>query len=685
MPRRNPVILIAVLALLTAVPAGAVALNPPAGAPVVTGRALAAELKPWVGEPTLVSGTSRYDAGEWIANDFVYDDYGADTTPGGQPNVVSLAPTSGDFRYPTGLGNAADIVEVRVRVAPGDTDLQVRVLLQTISDPAAVALRVEADGVESVVTAANAAVDAGENTVTFTLPGAAAGADSVALNIGAGLHDGSGGLRAPVPGSASAQPAAFTSGGPTTARLFDLAFNTHAIEGRGGAWNEDVQSDKLQAGDLAPFTQTVDLDALRAEAHTDLPVQPGYAVHLFRSVQDLGEGMGTAFPQYRGAWQPYAVWVPEGYEPGTPAPLLLYMHSLSVHHNQYRGGAASPPSYPRMYEQFEDAIGAVVVTPLGRGPDGWYEDAGLVDTMEVWADALRRFTIDPERVHVGGYSMGGYGTYRLTTMMPDVFASAVSVVGPPANGVWPYPAPPTGGEANPDNTHPQLEGSRHVPIWITHGVQDELVPFTSVVHQAQRIGELGHEYRFALHPVGDHFAFVFQDDWSREAGWLAAHPARRTDPQRVTLRVRPASWVTASNPAAAALLAQLRALTAEVGARLDGGYWVGGVAVAPGVDVTGAVDLTSGGVTRTQAGVATVAAPGVDGPSPYVLTGQDQVFAESAATDTLSGSLQGVTSVTVDVGRAGLSDSPVVSVTSSTPATIRFVRDGVQVGQAQVG
>ena len=73
---------------------------------------------PWSGEPTLISGTSRYDGGEWVYTDFVYDDYGADTVPAGQPNVVSLASTAGDFRYPYGTstaGNAADVVEVASR------------------------------------------------------------------------------------------------------------------------------------------------------------------------------------------------------------------------------------------------------------------------------------------------------------------------------------------------------------------------------------------------------------------------------------------------------------------------------------------------------------------------------------------------------------------------------------------
>src|SRR4051794_7846866 len=80
--------------------------------------------KPWAGAPPLVAGTARYDAGEWIYNDFVFDDYGADTGSWGQPNVVSLAGTTGDARYPDGpeyAGNAADIVEVRVRPAKGKT------------------------------------------------------------------------------------------------------------------------------------------------------------------------------------------------------------------------------------------------------------------------------------------------------------------------------------------------------------------------------------------------------------------------------------------------------------------------------------------------------------------------------------------------------------------------------------
>lgn len=659
----------------------AIALMVAVGAASLPLRASAAVGDPWIAESSLVSGMGEYVAGEWIYTDFVYDDYGADTIPSGQPNHVSLAPTSGDFRYPSAAkygANAADIVEVRLRPVAESDDLDVRVVLQTVIDPTVVALWVSVNGTESVITHANSTVDAAANTVSFVLADAVVDS-TTALNLGAGLHDGNGGLMAGTAGNANFSPGSFTTGGPTSARLFDLAFNTHQLEGRGGAWNEDKQSDILAAGDLAPLAQTIHVDILRhPENYNLVSLAPaGYYVRLFESRQNLGEGVASSFPEFRGRWQPYAVWISPGYNPSEPAPLFLSLHSLEVHHNQYRGGSAPSASYASYYEEFGNPLGAIVVTPLGRGPDGWYEDEGLVDTLEVWADALAHFSIDRERVYVGGYSMGGYGTYRLTTLMPDAFAAAVSVVGPPANGIWAYPLAPTGGEANPDNTRRQLENTRHIPFWITHGVADELVPVSGVVHQTNRFRELGHEYRFALHPAADHLSFAFQDEWSRESAWLAAHPTRVTNPHQVTLKVRPASWATGAN---AVIRAHIADLVGEVGARVDGAYWVDDVTPAGTGDATGLVDLASGGIGRREATTTPVAEPGVDGPSPHALTGLDVGHANFATTDTLTGQLSGVSALTVDVGRAGLSDSPSLSVTTNTPVTLTLVRDGVVVG-----
>jgi len=639
---------------------------------------------PWTGTPTNLSGTSRYDQGEWVYTDFVFDDYGADTGACGQPNVVSLAPATGDTRYPAGdqfRGNAADIVEVRVR--PDGDDLEVRVLLQTLVDSDVVALNVTAGDFTGVITGQNSVIDTDANTVEFTIPGGAAG-DTTTLNIGAGIHDGEGSLRAGVPGNAQMERDEITTCGPTANRLFDLAFNSRAIEPRGGPWNEDAQSKALAAGGaaLAPFAQTIDLAKLREGVSTPPPSEPGYYVRLHKSAQPLAEGIAGSFPQYGGTWQPYALWIPDGYDAGRPNPLVLNMHSLSVHHNQYRGG--SSPTYRTMYEQVGDGLDAIVVTPLGRGPDGWYEDEGLVDTLEVWADVAAHYPVDRDRTLVTGYSMGGYGTYRLSTMMPDSFASAVSVVGPPGNGIWAYPGSPPGGATSPDWTYPQLEATRHIPFWITHGMEDELVPWTGVKRQADRFGELGHEYRFALHPVADHFSFSAQDNWSREVAWFKAHMTRVTDPSEVVLRVRPASWATGRDPV---VTEQVLALADKVGGQLDGGYWVSDVAVRGDADddVTGVVELQSDAIARRRSGTTAVTAPGIDGPSPHLLTGMDVAYADGATGDVLRGRLAGVKSLTVDVGRAGLSNAPALDIAADGPVTITFVRDGAVIGGAHLG
>lgn len=634
----------------------------------------------WSGEPTGIAGTGRYDGGEWVYTDYVFDDYGADTTPAQiQPQVVSLAATAGDFRYPDGdryLDNAADIVEVRVRAVRGD-DLQVRVRLSTLVDPEVPALWVSVDGEEQVVTAAGAAVDEADNLMTFVVPDAAGG-DDVALSVGAGLHDGSGGLLVGAPGTAHDQPDRFTTGGPSDARLFDLAFNTEEIEGRGGAWNEDAQSAGLQSGDLGAFSQTIDLDALRRRTTTAVTVEPGYHVRVFESRQDLGEGVADSFPQYRSRFQPYAFWVPDSYDPATPVSLFLSMHSLSVHHNQYRGGDRPGATYPTYYEEFGDANDAVVVTPLGRGPDGWYEAEGLVDTLEVWADALQRFTIDRERVTVGGYSMGGYGTYRLTTLMPDAFAAAVVMSGPMTNGIEPAPA------QNPalDNTYHQLESTRHVPTWIVHGTNDELVPVTGVVDQAERYGQLGHEHRFALYPGHGHLTMPFTHGWVEEARWLRDHPERRRDPGRVTLALRPSSLLTGTDAASAPVIAsQLERLAAEVGARTDGAHWISAVAVDD-PDAVALVDVTSGRLPVM--GATAVTSAGVASDGAYRLTGADQTPTPAPVGDVLRGSLAGVRSLAVDLDRAALSDAVVVDIDSSIPVTVRLMRGDRLVRTAMV-
>jgi predicted peptidase len=106
------------------------------------------------------------------------------------------------------------------------------------------------------------------------------------------------------------------------------------------------------------------------------------------------------------------------------------LHSLAATHNQFE--VFSPNTYRDLCEE----RGAICLTTESRGPDGWYLGEAEVEVFEAWADVARRYSLDPNRVSVNGYSMGGYGTFRLTTRYPDLFARSFPIVGPLGDGSW---------------------------------------------------------------------------------------------------------------------------------------------------------------------------------------------------------------------------------------------------------
>lgn len=630
-------------------------------APIGAGPAQAARDAGWAAPPTAISGSGRHVAGEWVWQDFVYDD-------GGQ------------------LNNEADIVEVRARRQ--GSDLQVRVTLNSLfpTSPFAVGAAVEDGAAElrawpsgagvssrwtSFVTATPAAtfvtsggertegaaplVDHGENTVDFTIPkGAQGGATS--LVVAAGRWN--------------------EAAGSWTGRPADLAFNLQGTEppfaaneeGRGRTFRNGKQQAAINAGDVSAFVQSVDLAALRAKRTDPERVEPGRANRVYRTRQALGEGYGSSFPRHRGLYMPYAVYVPTAYDPARPAPLAIVMHSLNNIHNEY--------DTERVYEDIAESRGAVAVTPLALGTDGWYWDRALIDTLDVWVDARRSYSIDDRQTTVSGYSMGGYGSWRLSTLLPDRIAAAAVWAGVPAYQIWAFPAPPVGSpfsRTGPGNTFDQLENTRHVPFMVSHGTNDVLVPVAGVTWQTDRLQRLQHSYRYNLHPGFGHFSFRTLDDYTREGGWLTDR-TRVDDPDRVTFKVRPDSWVTPDAPAAerADVLRLLHELVAELGGDLRSAYWVSGVQVTPGSGAIGNVDLSSGGRAATSS-VEEHLDPLRTEPSIHTMRGLDRTDTAAPTLNRLSGTLRGVTELAVDLDRAGLTlDGLELDVTSDRMTTLHL-------------
>src|SRR4051812_28245670 len=104
----------------------------PAKSPQLTNKGM------WKARPILVSGTVAYRRGEFLYQDFLYDDNGARATadpsdPRTAGNLFSKP--NGTYTYPTDrrfASNAADLVELRVKALKRATAF--RVTLNTLKD-----------------------------------------------------------------------------------------------------------------------------------------------------------------------------------------------------------------------------------------------------------------------------------------------------------------------------------------------------------------------------------------------------------------------------------------------------------------------------------------------------------------------------------------------------------------------
>lgn len=610
--------------------------------------------------PLLVSGTEAYVGGEFVHQDYLYDDYGPDSDlqRGG-----STSERSGDLEYPadpTLAGNGADIVEVRV--APGASDVVYRITLNSLqrTDAAVVALAFDTDrnavtgssslpgdpgapfpGTDQVLTvwgsgAEHTALSAtGARKTTPVAVNADLEANQLTVTVPRSVSDPRGTWRTTVAAGVNAGNGTWAKPVGAANGIYNLAFR----------YNEPVQTTNTPAdvnqsialAEDAPtrYARDIDFTALDRKVNRSTVPTTGRQIRLFPSRLQLGEGRDlAAFPQYKGQLQPYAVYIPTTYRAGTPVPLTLSMHSLGQAYWQYQGG--------RLFAQQGEERGSVVLSPMGRGPDGWYQHEAEVDVFEAWNDLSRHVQLDPTRTYSSGYSMGGMGTYRLAGLYPDLFARAFTVVGPPAEGIWLPPAAPTGGAETLSNQW--LENLRNVPIMNLVGAEDELVPY--VGPRAQNLGapeagirgleQLGYDYRFLTFPAAEHFTLALLGyDFPMARDFLGKVQVDR-DPAHVTF-----ARVPGSDDAALALVH-------------DHAYWVSAVQANEG-QTKGVVDARSRAFGKADPTVSRVTSTGV-AQLPYQLIGNAaNTPAAIPAQNVLDLQLTGVRTSTLDLTRARLS------------------------------
>jgi predicted peptidase len=171
---------------------------------------------------------------------------------------------------------------------------------------------------------------------------------------------------------------------------------------------------------------------------------------------------GEVYPALiTGAWEkanfggklPYRIFGGRAIRADRKYPLVIYLHGIHLRgsdNEKHLTGEAKSFSYARNYRERP----CFIIAPQCPG-GGFWAGANCDHVIALVKDLVRHLPVDPRRIYITGYSMGGYGTWHLLEKEPGLFAAAIPVAG--------------GGDPGGVSRY------KDVPIWAFHGNRDIIV------------------------------------------------------------------------------------------------------------------------------------------------------------------------------------------------------------------
>jgi len=257
--------------------------------------------------------------------------------------------------------------------------------------------------------------------------------------------------------------------------------------------------------------------------------EPGMHVRAYRS-------------DYDGKLQRYLVIVPKGYAKGDAAPLVMLAHGLEYTPEDMLRIALAKPSGPGealrtgsiyRWDPPEPPSGAILVAHDGYGNAG-QRAPGEVDVRRVIDEMKAAYRIDPRRVSISGFSLGGSVAFWVPFHAPSVFSAASPMCGYP--NILEYrtvkAATKKPWEArllDEDGVAPYAEGGKYLPLKMVHGSLDQ--PSRSELID-KRYKTLRYPSELDILPLGHNvWDKAFEDGTLLK--WLAARRRPAVAPQPV--------------------------------------------------------------------------------------------------------------------------------------------------------
>jgi phospholipase/carboxylesterase len=187
---------------------------------------------------------------------------------------------------------------------------------------------------------------------------------------------------------------------------------------------------------------------------------------------------------------PVRTFLPTGYEPNYPYPLLVFLHGNGGNEEQILRLA------PRVSRRNYVCISLRGPQPLGTRKDGrmgygWGADDRTLSLVENYViraieHTRRNYHIHSERIYLAGLAEGATLAYRLGLLFPERFGGLISL-----NGNMPR-------QDRPLFRFPQL---RELRVFIGHGIANVSVPLSAAQQDRRLLYIAGLDVRLKTYPT----------------------------------------------------------------------------------------------------------------------------------------------------------------------------------------
>jgi predicted peptidase len=161
-------------------------------------------------------------------------------------------------------------------------------------------------------------------------------------------------------------------------------------------------------------------------------------------------------------------------------PLVVYLHGkgnrvLTREHLGWAAACAKPANYAERP--------CFIFAPQCPDENGWGGATGA-NVLKTLKELMRYLPIDPDRVYLTGYSMGGYGTFAMLNDEPRLFAAGIPMAGSADVAI--------------------ARNLRRIPLWIFHGEKDETVSPEGSRAMAKALEKLKAPVKYTEFPGAGH-------------------------------------------------------------------------------------------------------------------------------------------------------------------------------------